>query len=103
MGYKEGPKTIINEAGNGLSNLTGTIAMARTSDPNSARAQFYINTTDNVALDRSPTNPGYTVFGRVIQGMDVVFSIAKVPTHILDGMSDVPIEPVVILKVSRLE
>lgn len=103
MDYKEGQRTIINEAGNGLSNLTGTIAMARTSDPNSANAQFYINTADNIALDRSPNNAGYTVFGRVIRGMDVVFSIAKVPTHTLNGMSDVPIEPVVILQASRLD
>lgn len=74
---------IRNEADNGLKNLRGTIAMARTSDPHSATAQFYINTVDNPNLDFSaPTRAGwgYTVFGRVVEGMDTVDRIRKIPT-----------------------
>lgn len=70
---------IKNESQNGLLNQRGTIAMARTSDPNSARAQFFINTSDNRALD-FPNNGGYAVFGKVIEGMDVVEKINKVAT-----------------------
>ncbi len=63
----------------GLSNVPGTIAMARTSDPNSATSQFFINVGDNKRLDYAPGNPGYTVFGKVIEGMDVVTKVAKAP------------------------
>lgn len=69
---------IRNEAGNGLSNLRGTIAMARTNDPHSATAQFFINTVDNERLDKNPDSAGYCVFGKVIEGMDVVDKIRKV-------------------------
>lgn len=72
-------KGIKNEGQNGLKNLRGTIAMARTSDPNSATAQFFINVADNAALD-FPSNGGYAVFGKVIEGMEVVDKIKAVPT-----------------------
>jgi cyclophilin family peptidyl-prolyl cis-trans isomerase len=66
---------IPNEAGNGLRNEAGTVAMARTNDPNSATAQFFINVKDNAFLDPSPQSPGYTVFGKVASGMDVIDKI----------------------------
>jgi len=88
---------IANEGGNGLHNERGTLAMARTMDPNSATAQFYINLSDNAALNYvSPERPGYAVFGKVVQGMDVVDAIAKVPTGTVSGYRDVPVEPVLI-------
>jgi cyclophilin family peptidyl-prolyl cis-trans isomerase len=74
-------RPVKNEAGNGVSNRRGTIAMARTSDPDSATAQFFINLADNTFLDRSSASgAGYTVFGRVIAGLDVVDQIAAIPT-----------------------
>ncbi len=88
---------IASEAGNGLRNLRGTVAMARTDDPNSATSQFYVNLSDNTALDPSPTSAGYTVFGRVIEGMDVIDQIAAVPTETRNEMSDVPVEDVLIV------
>jgi peptidyl-prolyl cis-trans isomerase B (cyclophilin B) len=93
---------IQNEASNGLKNSTGTIAMARTSDPHSASAQFYINVADNDALNfrsRSAEGWGYAVFGKVTQGMDVVQKIAQTPTGTIKGMSDVPLTPVIVQKV----
>ena len=71
---------IANESGNGLSNRRGTIAMARTPDPHSATAQFFINLADNARLDPNSRSWGYTVFGKVISGMDVVDRIAQIPT-----------------------
>ena len=89
---------IENESDNGLSNKRGTIAMARESNPNSARSQFYINLSDNSSLDF--TGPqrgwGYTVFGRVREGMDVADAISEVETGVVRGMPDVPLEQVVI-------
>lgn len=91
---------IKNEASNGLSNLKGTIAMARTNDPNSATSQFYINVKDNSrGLDKSPTSAGYCVFGRVIEGMDVVEKIKDVETGSSKGHDDVPTKDVVIKSV----
>lgn len=90
---------IKNESDNGLSNTRGTIAMARTNDPNSATSQFYINVVDNKALDKSPDKPekvGYCVFGRVIEGMDVVDKIKGVRTGAKLGFDDVPVEDVII-------
>ena len=90
---------ILNEADNGLPNRTGTIAMARTADPHSASAQFFINVKDNAFLNhRGKTSKGwgYCVFGRVVEGMDVVRAIEKVPTTSRSGMRDVPKSPVVI-------
>lgn len=87
---------IVNESGNGLSNMRGTIAMARTSEPDSATSQFFINVQDNRNLDNRPTAPGYAVFGRVIGGMDVVDEIREVETTSMPPYHDVPVEPVVI-------
>ena len=90
---------IKNEAANGLKNVMGSIAMARTSDPNSATAQFFINVKDNTMLDfkdDSPQGIGYCVFGRVTDGMDVVEKIKAVPTGNRNGMQNVPMTNVVI-------
>jgi peptidyl-prolyl cis-trans isomerase A (cyclophilin A) len=93
---------IPNEASNGLSNKRGTIAMARTSDPNSATAQFFINLVDNGrGLDPRPGSAGYTVFGKVVSGMDVVDAIAKVPTGSNGPHDDVPLKPVYIKSAKR--
>lgn len=86
---------IVNEAKNGLKNKRGTIAMARTNDPNSATSQFFINQVDN-DLDYSANNPGYAVFGQVVEGMDVVDAIDKVKTGIKGMFQDVPVEPIII-------
>ena len=89
---------IINEASNGLKNDRGTIAMARTNDPDSATAQFFINHKNNDFLNYAGKgNPGYAVFGKTIEGMDVVDAIASVQTTTRAGMDDVPVEPVVII------
>jgi cyclophilin family peptidyl-prolyl cis-trans isomerase len=89
---------IKNEADNGLKNDRGTIAMARTNDPNSATAQFFINHKNNDFLNYADKgNPGYAVFGKTIEGMDVVDAIASVQTTTQAGMGDVPVEPVVII------
>ena len=87
---------IVNEAKNGLKNKRGTLAMARTNDPNSATGQFFINLVDNAYLDYTARNPGYAVFGEVVEGMDIVDAIAKVKTGLKDGFQDVPVEAVVI-------
>ena len=97
---------IVNEAANGLSNLRGTVAMARTADVNSATSQFFVNLVDNTSLDHrdgSPRGFGYCVFGRVVEGMDVVDAIAAVPTGTVRGMQNVPLEPVVIQRVTVVE
>jgi cyclophilin family peptidyl-prolyl cis-trans isomerase len=92
---------IVNEAANGLKNERGTLAMARTSDPDSATAQFFINHRDNDFLDYAGSgNPGYTVFGKTVEGIDVVDAIASVETTTRNGMDDVPVEPVVIISAS---
>jgi peptidyl-prolyl cis-trans isomerase B (cyclophilin B) len=103
MKQKSTRAPVRNEANNGLKNLTGTIAMARTSDPQSATAQFFINVKDNDFLDfKSETQQGwgYTVFGKVVDGMDTVNNIEKVRTGTVSGMRDVPLEQVVIRKVT---
>ena len=96
MQQKKTHEPIVNEAKNGLKNDRGTIAMARTNNPNSATAQFFINHRNNDSLNYSPQNPGYAVFGKVIEGMDVVDKIAAVKTSQKGPQSDVPVEPVVI-------
>ena len=90
---------IKSEAGNGLKNEIGTIAMARTSDPDSATSQFFINVADNSFLDARPGNPGYTIFGKVIKGMEVVREIESVPTATRNFQGDWPTENVIIEKV----
>jgi peptidyl-prolyl cis-trans isomerase B (cyclophilin B) len=87
---------IQNEANNGLRNLRGTLAMARTNDPHSATSQFFINLVDNGFLDYRTGNAGYAVFGRVAGGMDVVDAMAKARTGRRHGHDDVPAEPIVI-------
>jgi cyclophilin family peptidyl-prolyl cis-trans isomerase len=104
---KKTGEPVLNEADNGLKNLRGTIAMARTNDPHSATNQFFINTKTNSFLDhknKSMRGWGYTVFGTVVSGMDVMDRIANVKTG--PGgpfMQDVPQEPIVILKMSEIK
>ncbi len=98
--------SIKNEATNGLKNLRGTLAMARTSEPHSASAQFYINTVDNEDLDHQSEADdefGYCVFGEVIDGMDIVDKIQKLKTKAQGDHDDLPIDMVVITGVSRFE
>ena len=96
-------ETLPNESGNGQSNLRGTIAMARTGDPHSARNQFYINLQDNVALNPRPGRWGYAVFGRVVSGMEVVDEIGNRATGPGgDFDQDVPAAPVIIERVLRV-
>ena len=92
MNQKATHAPVKNEAANGLSNVRGSIAMARTSDPHSATAQFFVNLKDNTFLDRAQAQDGwgYTVFGKVVSGMETVDAIAGVPTGTKAGMSDVP-------------
>lgn len=89
---------IPNESGNGLQNRRMTVAMARTNKPHSADAQFYINLADNVDLDPKPTRWGYAVFGRVIEGMDVIDEIGYRPTQPKDPFQNYPAAPVIIEK-----
>jgi len=97
MVEKETRDPIVNEAQYGLSNKRGTIAMARSSNPDSATAQFFINHKDNDFLDYIDTSQaGYAAFGKVTEGMDVVDAIAAVETTTRNGMEDVPVEPVTI-------
>ena len=100
MSQKRTQDPIINEANNGLKNLTGTIAMARTQDPNSATAQFFINVANNDFLNASTGNPGYAVFGRVTDGMDVVHRIAAMPTRTVGFHQNVPRDPIVIRSIT---
>ena len=94
-------EAIANESNNGLKNWRGTIAMARDSDPDSAQAQFYINLTDNTHLDATDNRPGYTVFGKVIAGMDVADKIGKTPIRAAnDSLTHVPQEIVQIQRIS---
>jgi cyclophilin family peptidyl-prolyl cis-trans isomerase len=88
---------VANESGNGLSNRRGTVAMARTDAPHSATSQFFVNLTDNLALDPGPTRWGYAVIGRVVEGMEVIDKIASVPTGARGSFpEDTPLEPIVI-------
>lgn len=92
-------KPIKLESQNGLMNLRGTIAMARTNVPDSATSQFFINTKDNSFLDYAPGNPGYAVFGKVVKGMEVVDAIEKVKTTTKGYYENWPVEDVIIKKV----
>ena len=102
MSEKQTHDPIVNEAKNGLKNDKYTIAMARTSDPDSATAQFFINVANNDFLNYNPGNPGYAVFGRVTKGTEVVDAIAKVRTGRRGWYDDVPLEDIVILKAEAL-
>ncbi len=93
---------IVNEADNGLLNQPGTIAMARTMDPNSATSQFFVNLVDNVFLNHQGPEPeliGYCVFGKVTKGFDVVKKIGSLPTGSAGGFSDVPIRAIIIKRI----
>ena len=101
FGQKKTRAPIPIESQNGLKNDRGMLAMARTSDPNSATAQFFINTVDNAGLNHpQPDGHGYAVFGKVIKGMDVVNAIKGVKTTRMGPMADVPAEPVVIQSIT---
>ncbi|KPW97655.1 MULTISPECIES: peptidylprolyl isomerase [Pseudomonas syringae group] len=93
---------IENEAKNGLHNVRGTIAMARTSVVNSATSQFFINTNDNAMLDNGARDFGYAVFGKVVKGMDVVDNIVNARTTTQKGMQNVPIDPILIKSAKRV-
>ena len=100
---KESDDHIFNESGNGLTNMRGTIAMARTNEPHSAHAQFFINVKDNNSLDPRPDRWGYAVFGYVIEGMQVVDTISTVRTGPGGQFSrNVPVVPIVVTKASRV-
>lgn len=106
MNNKPTQAPIENEANNGLSNLDSTVAMARTNDPHSATAQFFINVKDNLFLDHTSPTPegwGYCVFGRVIDGNDTVIAMKAVETGTSGGMRDVPTQPIEILGVTLVE
>ena len=100
MSEKNTHPPVKNEAGNNLPNVRGTLAMARTNDPDSATAQFFINLKDNGFLDRAQSQDGwgYTVFGKVVKGMDVVDAIAGVPTTTKQGNQNVPVQAVTITR-----
>jgi peptidylprolyl isomerase/peptidyl-prolyl cis-trans isomerase B (cyclophilin B) len=105
MSEKPNGAPILNEADNGLKNLRGTLAMARTADPHSATSQFFINVADNYFLNhrgKSVEGWGYAVFGKVVDGMDVVDAIVAVPRGNRGPQGDVPTEPVVMKRVSLL-
>lgn len=94
LAARTGRAPIPNESGNGLSNRRGTVGLAREDSPHSGSSQFYINLVDNLGQDPMPSRWGYTVFGRVIEGMDVIDRIAHLPTGTVTGLgADVPNEP----------
>ena len=105
MKQKPTKAPIKNEASNGLKNRRATVAMARTNDPDSATSQFFINTVNNGYLDRAQAKDkvGYAVFGKVIDGMDVVDKIRRVKTTEVDGAENVPVEDVIIRSARRVE
>ena len=104
MKQKPTKAPIVNEGKNGLLNTRGTLAMARTNDPNSATSQFFINTVDNQFLNANGRNPGYAVFGQVIDGMDVVDVIRAVKTavNVKTKMDNVPVETIEIISIRPL-
>ena len=94
---------VVNESGNGLSNIRGTVGLARTQDPHGGNAQFYVNINDNAALDPNQTRWGYAVFGRVISGMDVVDRIGNVATGAHGPIKEeTPLKPVIIQRIERV-
>lgn len=100
---KESPQSVANESGNGLSNLRGTVGLARSSDPHSGNAQFYINLSNNNTLDPNPARWGYAVFARIVKGMEVVDAIGHRGTGPGGPFPrDVPSAPIVIEKIAEL-
>jgi cyclophilin family peptidyl-prolyl cis-trans isomerase len=102
MSEKETGSPVENESRNRLHNTRGTLAMARTNDPDSATSQFFINQRNNLRLDWTPGREGYTVFGEVILGMDIVDFIATAPTGKAGPHSDVPKQPIIIQEITRV-
>lgn len=106
MVEKDVRDAIANEATNGLKNIKGTVAVARTLDPHSGTAQFFINVADNSDLDHTgedDENFGYCVFGEVVDGMDVAEKISKLRTKSFQGFDDVPVDPISIITARRFE
>jgi len=100
---KAAPTKVVNESGNGLTNQRGTVGMARSQDPHGSDAQFYVNLYDNEALDPNKTRWGYAVFGKVVQGMEVVDKIGNVATGAHGPFKeDAPLQPVVIERIERV-
>jgi cyclophilin family peptidyl-prolyl cis-trans isomerase len=100
---KSAPNKVANESGNGLSNVRGSVGLARTQDPHGGNAQFYVNIADNPALDPNQTRWGYAVFGKVVAGMDVVDRISNVATGAHGLMKEeAPIKQIVVLRVERV-
>jgi cyclophilin family peptidyl-prolyl cis-trans isomerase len=100
---KPAPSKVVNESGNGLTNQRGTVGMARSQDPHGSDCQFYVNLYDNEALDPNKTRWGYAVFGKVVQGMEVVDKIGNVPTGARGPFKeDAPLKPVVIERIERV-
>jgi cyclophilin family peptidyl-prolyl cis-trans isomerase len=100
---KPAPMKVVNESGNGLTNQRGTVGMARSQDPHGSDAQFYVNLYDNEALDPNKTRWGYAVFGKVVQGMEVVDRIGNVATGARGPFKeDAPLKPVVIERIERV-
>ena len=93
---------IANESGNGLKNRRMSLGMARSNEPHTASSQFYINLIDNFSLDPMPTRWGYTVFGEVISGFEIVDAIGQSATQTFQGLQDVPIAPIIILETKKL-
>ena len=103
MQEKAAERTVVNESGNGLSNLRGNVGLARTNDAHSGKAQFYINLADNTDLNPRPTRWGFTVFGTIVEGMDVIDEIGHAPTGSGGDLDrNVPVQPVVIEGVELL-
>jgi cyclophilin family peptidyl-prolyl cis-trans isomerase len=97
MAIKPAHENIVNESGNGLQNKRGTVGLARTTSPHTGNAEFYVNLVDNPDLDPVPTRWGYAVFGRVVQGMDVIDKIGETPTGASGPFKqDAPLKPIVI-------
>ena len=95
---------IANESGNGLSNRRGTVGLARTAEPHSGNAQFYVNLADNAGLDPQPSRWGYTVFGRVVEGMNIVDDIGAVATGEVGPFErDAPLKPIIVIRVEELK
>jgi peptidyl-prolyl cis-trans isomerase A (cyclophilin A) len=102
INYREHDEiSVPNESFNGLKNRRGSVAAARTDDPDSADTQFFINVVDNPSLDAKRGEPGYTVFGRVIDGFDAVEEIELTDTHLRNGMAGVPEQAITILSVRQ--
>jgi peptidyl-prolyl cis-trans isomerase A (cyclophilin A) len=100
---KPAPTKVVNESGNGLSNVRGTVGLARGQDPHGGNAQFYVNLNDNAALDPNQTRWGYAVFGRVTSGMDVVDHISDVATGAHGILTaETPLKPVIIQRIERV-